>query len=100
MQDPDSVDTSDKITYTYNRQGQPTTKTDQNGSVHSYSYDKLGRQTADSVTTLGDDVDNAILRITPGCPCSTSSITIFRTLPAASSLAFDPSASLRVIVVD
>lgn len=60
---PDSVDASDKVTYTYNRQGQPTTKTDQNESVHSYSYDKLGRQTADSITTLGSGADDAVLRI-------------------------------------
>ncbi len=60
---PDSVDSSDKVTYTYNRQGQPTTKTDQNGSVHTYSYDKLARQTVDSITTLGSGVDGAVRRI-------------------------------------
>ena len=36
------VDQNDRVTYTYNRQGKVTTKTDQNGTAHSYSYDSLG----------------------------------------------------------
>ncbi len=60
---PDSVDSSDKVFYTYNRQAQPTTKTDQNGSVHTYSYDKLGRQIADAITTLGSGVDGTVRRV-------------------------------------
>ncbi|MDZ4847682.1 MAG: RHS repeat-associated core domain-containing protein [Pirellulaceae bacterium] len=60
---PDSVDSSDKVTYTHNRQGQPNSKTDQNGSVHSFSYDKLARQTADSITTLGSGVNGSVRRI-------------------------------------
>ena len=31
--------------------------TDRNGTTHQYSYDVLGRQTADAVTTLGAGVD-------------------------------------------
>src|SRR5205085_1809729 len=37
--------------------------TDRNGSVHTYSYDVVGRQTADAVTTLASGVDGAIRRI-------------------------------------
>lgn len=60
---PDSVSGSDVITFTYNRQGQTTSVTDQNGTVHQYVYDGLGRQTQDCVTTLGTGVDGAIRRI-------------------------------------
>ena len=41
---PDSVDSDDRIKFTYNRQGEVTTKTDQNGTVHSHDFDKLGRR--------------------------------------------------------
>jgi YD repeat-containing protein len=60
---PDAADSSDRVKYSYNRQGQRTRMTDQNGSVHEYEYDLLGRQTADKVTTLGDGVDGAVRRI-------------------------------------
>ena len=36
---------------------------DQNGSVHEYEHDLLGRQTADKVVALGDGVDGAVRRI-------------------------------------
>ncbi len=60
---PDAADALDNVTYTYNRQGQRTSKTDQNGSVHAYSYDVLGRQTADSITTLAASVDSSVQNI-------------------------------------
>ncbi len=60
---PDSVDSSDVILFSYNRQQQTTTVTDQGGTVHTYDYDKLGRQTQDRITTLGTGVDGAIRRI-------------------------------------
>ena len=50
-------------TYTVNALGQSVTCTDRNGTVHTYSYDVLGRQTADAVTTLGSGVDGAVRRI-------------------------------------
>jgi hypothetical protein len=34
-----------------------------NGTTHTYTYDVLGRQTADAVTTLGSGVDGAVRRI-------------------------------------
>jgi RHS repeat-associated protein len=37
--------------------------TDRNGTTHAYSYDVLGRQTADAVTILGAGVDGAVQRI-------------------------------------
>lgn len=45
---------------TVNALGQPLTMTDRNGTVHTYSYDVLGRQTADAVTTLGTGVDGTV----------------------------------------
>ncbi len=60
---PDSVDSDDRIKFTYNRQGEVVTKTDQNGTVHSYDFDKLGRRTQNRVTTLGTGVDGAVKRI-------------------------------------
>lgn len=60
---PDVETSADRISYSYNRQGQRTAMTDQNGSTHAYDYDMLGRQTADKVTTLGDGVDGAVRRI-------------------------------------
>src|SRR5690606_12970700 len=60
---PDAQDSADRVTYSYNRQGQRTSMRDQNGSVHEYEYDLLGRQTADMVTTVGDGVDDAVLRL-------------------------------------
>ena len=50
-------------TYTVNALGQDVTATDRNGTTHTYTYDVLGRLTADAVTTLGAGVDGSILRI-------------------------------------
>lgn len=60
---PDSISGSDRITWTYNRQGQKTSLSDQNGTVHSYDYDLLGRETDDRITMLGMGIDNAVLRV-------------------------------------
>ncbi|MEJ7594318.1 MAG: hypothetical protein WKF77_22505 [Planctomycetaceae bacterium] len=60
---PDSVDSSDKIFFEYNRLGETTKITDQGGTVHEFDYDKLGRQTQDRITTLGSGVDGAVRRI-------------------------------------
>ena len=61
---PDSSGGSDRIALTYNRQAQPTTRTDQRGCVHAYIYDGLARLTSDCVTTLGTNVDGAVRRLT------------------------------------
>ena len=50
--------------YTVNALGQTLTMADRNGNVHTYSYDVLGRQTADDVTTLGSGVDDAVRLLT------------------------------------
>lgn len=60
---PDSVSGSDQVSFAYNRQGELTALTDQNGTVHSYDYDLLGRRSQDKVTTLGSGVDSTVLRI-------------------------------------
>jgi YD repeat-containing protein len=60
---PDGTDVVDQVSYTYNRQGQVVTKTDQNRTVHTYTYDPLGRPLANSVTALGSDIDGAVNQI-------------------------------------
>ncbi|MBI2481366.1 MAG: hypothetical protein HYV60_22830, partial [Planctomycetia bacterium] len=71
---PDSDDTSnplgngtdgiyDRIEYTYNRQGERLSLKDQNGSIHEYDYDGLGRQTHDRITTLASGVNGAVRRL-------------------------------------
>ncbi|NUQ65008.1 MAG: RHS repeat-associated core domain-containing protein, partial [Pirellulales bacterium] len=71
---PDSDDTADplgdgpdevydRVEYRYNRQGERIEKKDQNGTVHAYDFDRLGRLVHDRVTTVGTAVDNAALRI-------------------------------------
>ncbi len=55
---------TDKDVITSNALGQKLTVTDRNGNVHSYTYDVLGRQTADAVTTLGSGVDGTVRLIT------------------------------------
>jgi RHS repeat-associated protein len=52
--------------YSYNALGQKLMFTDRNGTVHSYSYDVLGRPTSDAVTTLGSTVDGTVQRIDTG----------------------------------
>jgi RHS repeat-associated protein len=60
---PDSTSGSDQILYGYNRLGQLSEQTDQNGTVREFNYDKLGRLSDDMATTLGAGVDNTIQRI-------------------------------------
>ena len=60
---PDSAGGSDQKAYAYNRQAQRVTFTDQNGTVHSYTHDLLGRRIDDGVTTVGTGIDTAVLRI-------------------------------------
>lgn len=62
-----STDTYDRVEYTYNRQGEVASMKDQNGTVHSYTYDKLGREVADSVTSyVTGAIDASVLRIERG----------------------------------
>ncbi|MFD0894318.1 RHS repeat domain-containing protein, partial [Luteolibacter ambystomatis] len=63
---PDSTGTADRITYLYNRQLQVTGMTDQNGTVHAYQIDKLGRLLVDQVEAFGTGVDTTVGRITTG----------------------------------
>ncbi|HUO09004.1 MAG TPA: RHS repeat-associated core domain-containing protein [Phycisphaerae bacterium] len=58
-----SSSASDQNSFTYDALGEVKTKIDQNGSVHTYSYDPLGRTYADTVTTLASGVDSCVRRI-------------------------------------
>jgi RHS repeat-associated protein len=55
--------TNQEESYTHNALGQITSITDRNGTTHQYSYDVLGRQTSDMVTTLGAGVDGSVMRL-------------------------------------
>jgi RHS repeat-associated protein len=49
--------------FNYDGVGETLSKLDQNGTVHTYGYDVLGRVTSDAVTTLGSGVDGGIRRL-------------------------------------
>jgi RHS repeat-associated protein len=49
--------------YSYDALGERTGMTDRNGTAHAYTYDVLGRQTADAVTALGAGADGAVRRL-------------------------------------
>ena len=53
----------DRVEFQYNRLGERMAKRDQNGTVHTYDYDNLGRLLHDRVTTFGTNVDTAVKRI-------------------------------------
>src|SRR5262249_30762451 len=50
-------------TRTVNALGETKTATDRNGSVHTLTYDVLGRLVTDAVTTLGSGVDGGVRRV-------------------------------------
>lgn len=55
-----SPSASDDQSYAYDLLGEAKTYTDQNGTVHTYTYDPLGRMTLDAATTLGTGVFNTV----------------------------------------
>ena len=60
---PDSSGAGDVVSYRYNALGELTALRDQNGTVHAYDRDALGRVTSDRVAALGSDINGAIRRI-------------------------------------
>ncbi|MEI8194631.1 MAG: RHS repeat-associated core domain-containing protein [Phycisphaerae bacterium] len=61
-----SNDDSARNHFTYNAAGQVLTKTDQNGTKHTYTYDVLGRQTKDEIAVAEGNphlVDQGVVRI-------------------------------------
>lgn len=58
---PDGV--YDRVEHRYNRQGEIKETKDQSETVHTFEFDKLGRQTHDRITTLGAGVDGAVRRV-------------------------------------
>jgi YD repeat-containing protein len=51
------------VEFQYNRVGERIWKRGQNGTVHHYEFDSLGRLLHDRVTTLGSGVDGSVKRI-------------------------------------
>ncbi|MDR2439479.1 MAG: hypothetical protein LBE12_08955, partial [Planctomycetaceae bacterium] len=64
---PDSSDTNsngtDQVKINYYLDGNPKTKTDQNGNINTFSYDSYRRPITDAVTTLGNNVDGTVRKI-------------------------------------
>ena len=58
-----AASSSEQDTVTVNGLGQTATSTDRNGTVHTLTYDVLGRLTADAATTLGTGIDGTVRRI-------------------------------------
>jgi len=54
------------VAYDVNRQSQVKQLTDQNGTVHAFDRDLLGREVEDRVVTLGSGVDGTVQRIGRG----------------------------------
>jgi RHS repeat-associated protein len=54
---------ADQESFTYNALGETASFTDRNQTTHTYSYDVLGRMTADAVTITRADVDAAVQRL-------------------------------------
>jgi RHS repeat-associated protein len=58
-----SASSSQQETATVNALGQVLTGTDRNTTTHALTYDVLGRVVADTVTTFGGGVDQAVVKI-------------------------------------
>jgi YD repeat-containing protein len=54
---------AERDVYTTNALGERTSFTDRAGTTRTFTYDILGRRTADTVTALGTGVDGAVRRI-------------------------------------
>jgi RHS repeat-associated protein len=50
------------VQYRYNRQGDVTSMTDQNGTTHAYLYDARGRRTTDQIASVSDPAINLSVR--------------------------------------
>jgi RHS repeat-associated protein len=58
-----STASADQESFTYNALGETASFTDRNQTTHTYTYDVLGRRTADAVTITRADVDTAVQRL-------------------------------------
>ena len=56
---PDASDSADRVRFAYNLQSQVNWMQDQNGTVHGYSFDGLGRRAADIILAFGPNVDQS-----------------------------------------
>jgi RHS repeat-associated protein len=58
-----STSADDQESFAYNALGEVIWRKDQNGTIHEFDFDDLGRRTIDKVTTLGTGVVGDVLRI-------------------------------------
>lgn len=63
---PDGDTSSDNISYSYNRLGELLRSTDQNGTVHDFARDLLGRTTTDHASTISStsNIDTKTRKLT------------------------------------
>ncbi len=60
---PAAVESTDQVVFKYNQQSQIKQKTDQNGTVHQYHFDGLGRALNDVLIAVGAGVDTSVQSI-------------------------------------
>lgn len=60
---PSSGECTDCVRHRYNRQGESVAMKDQNGTVHAYTRDALGRIAEDFASALGSDIDGTVRSI-------------------------------------
>jgi YD repeat-containing protein len=61
------TDADHDVSYTYDNLGDQLTKTDQNGTTHTYTYDVLGRLTSDAAAVAEgnpENIDTSVLKLT------------------------------------
>jgi YD repeat-containing protein len=58
-----STSGDDQESFAYNAQGEVIWRKDQNGNIHEFDFDDLGRRTIDKVSTFGDGVIDFAKRI-------------------------------------
>ncbi len=61
-----SDSTSNDVEYTYDALDDDLTKTDQNGTTHTYAYDTLGRQTSDTASVASgnpENIDTSVVKL-------------------------------------
>ena len=89
----------DRVEYRYDRQGEQIEAKDQNGTVHDYVFDQLGRETEDEVTAFGSNIDQTVDRIQQNYDLlgNLDNVSSFGPNPSSSSTVYSFSDSGNVL---